>query len=184
MRLVFGLAVLPVLTSFALATGCGSAPPPAPEPPKVEATKAPVAEEPADPAKPTLDPDVVEKCLATANAKRAKFSGEPAKVTLKHVLIKYKGAKNPVESVTRSREEACVRAMEARDKVVGGADFDAVVKEYSDEPGAETRNGSIGSVERASLQKPFADAAFELGVNQMSDIVETESGFHLIFRTE
>ena len=58
------------------------------------------------------------------------------------------------------------------------------MKEYSEEPGAATREGSIGSVERNDLQKPFADAAFELGVNQLSDVVETESGFHVILRSE
>lgn len=170
------------LTVSLLAACGGAPPPPAAETPKPAAPLAPAA--PAAEEAPGLDPAAVELCLANANAKRAKFSGEPAKVTLKHVLVKHKDAKNPVATVTRSREEACLRAVEARDKAVKGAEFDALVAEYSDEPGAATRAGSIGSVERAQLEKPFADAAFELGLNQMSDVVETPSGFHLIFRTE
>lgn len=163
--------------------GCGGAP--APVKPVEKAPEKAAEPTPAADAKPKgPDPEKVAQCFATANAKRAKFSGEPPKITVKHILIKYAGAKNPVESVTRTREEACMRALEARDKIVAGAEFDDVVKEYSDEPGAATRNGSIGSVERAQLAKSFADAAFELSLNQMSDVVESESGFHLIVRTE
>ena len=102
---------------------------------------APVAD--AKPKGP--DPEKVALCLATANTKRAKFSGEPPQVTVKHILVKYSGAKNADAAITRTREEACLRAIEARDKLVGGADFDDVVKEFSEEPGAASRNGSIGS---------------------------------------
>jgi parvulin-like peptidyl-prolyl isomerase len=114
----------------------------------------------------------------------AKFSGEPPKITVKHVLVKYKGSKRADDKIARSRGEACLRAIEARDKVRNGDDWDAVVKDYSDEAGAATRGGSIGAVERKDVAKPFADAAFELKPNQMSDVVETEFGFHVILRTE
>lgn len=177
------MASVAALVAASVFLGCGGAPPPAK--PVEKASEKPAEVAPVADAKPKgPDPEKVALCLATANAKRAKFSGEPPKITVKHILIKYAGAKNPVESVTRTREEACMRAVEARDKIVAGTDFDDVVKEFSDEPGAATRNGSIGSVERKDLAKPFADAAFELSLNQMSDIVETESGFHLIMRTE
>jgi hypothetical protein len=177
------LASAAVFFAASVFAGCGGAPPPvkpvekAPEKP---AEAAPVAD--AKPQGP--DAEKVAACIATANAKRAKFSGEPLKVTVKHILVKYSGAKNADAAIARSREEACLRALEARDKLAGGGEFDDIVKEYSDEPGAASRNGSIGSVERKDLAKPFADAAFELSMNQMSDIVETEFGFHLILRTE
>ena len=103
---------------------------------------------------------------------------------MRHVLVKHKAAKNAPETVTRSREEACLRALEARDKMLAGADFDAIVTEYSDEKGAADRRGSLGSVERAEVAPPFADAAFELSIGQMSDVVETDFGFHLILRSE
>jgi hypothetical protein len=172
-----------LLLLSALGAGCGSAPPPAPAAP---AAPAPAAEAPAPaeaaPAGP--DAEAVERCLATANASRARFSGEPAKITVKHVLVKHKASKNADAAITRSRGEACLRAIEARDKMRDGAEWGEVVKQLSDEPGAATRDGSIGEVERKDLAKPFADAAFELSVNQLSDVVETESGFHVIFRSK
>jgi peptidyl-prolyl cis-trans isomerase NIMA-interacting 1 len=167
-----------LLAALGLAGCGGSTPPPAPPPAE---TAAPQAE--AAPA-PKADTAAAEQCLASANAKRARFSGEAAKVGVRHILVKHKGAKNPVAGVSRTREEACLRAVAARDKLRSGTEWDAVVKEYSDDPGAATRSGTLGSVERKDLQKPFADAAFELTVNMLSDVVETESGFHLIFRFE
>ncbi len=125
-----------------------------------------------------------EKCLATAGAVRERKPNEPAKVGVRHVLVKYKGAKNAAEAITRSREDACLRAMEARDKMLAGADFDAIVKEYSDEAGAADRRGVIGTLERREMAPPFADAAMELSIGQMSDVVETDFGFHLILRNE
>lgn len=123
-------------------------------------------------------------CIDVANAPHEKRAGEPDAIVVSHVLVKHVSSKNPPEGVTRSRGEACLRAMEARDKLRGGAEFDAVVKEYSDEPGAATLAGSLGQVKRDALLPPFADAAFELDRAQLSDIVETEFGFHVILRTE
>lgn len=123
------------------------------------------------------------RCLAVAAAKRPKKPGEPAKVTVKHVLVKYAGAKKAAETVTRSRVEACERAEEARAKLEKGAAFAEVVAEFSEEPGAATREGSIGEIERSQVVPPFADAAFELGPNEVSHVVETDFGFHVILRT-
>ena len=63
-----------------------------------------------------------------------------------------------------------------------GADFDAVVKEYSDEAGAVLRGGSLGAVERKDVVPPFADAAFELASGEFSDVVESAFGFHVVSR--
>jgi len=123
-------------------------------------------------------------CLRVAEAKRERRADEPARVSLKHVLVQHAFSKKGRDSIKRSREEACLRAAEARDKLRAGADFADVAREYSDEPGAASRGGSIGAVERSDLVPAFADAAFELDVRQLSDVVETEFGFHVILRTE
>ena len=172
----------PALVLASTLAACGNPPPPA-APPAPSAEAAVPSAAPIASAAPAAGAGA-EQCLAAASAKRAKFSGEPAKVGVKHVLVKYKGSKNADAGITRTRPEACLRAIQARDKIRDGADFGAVVKEFSDETGAATREGSLGSVERKDLAKPFADAAFELSINQLSDVVETEFGFHVIFRTE
>jgi hypothetical protein len=142
----------------------------------------------AEPAAPTAPATGGEPrgaaCIDVANAAHERKPSEPDSITVSHVLVKHTGSKNPPEGVTRSREDACLRAMEARDKLRGGADFEAVVKDYSDEPGAATRAGTLGAIKRSDVLPPFADAAFELDRAQLSDIVETEFGFHVILRTE
>lgn len=136
-------------------------------------------------ARPSSDAETpAQKCLAIAGAVRDRKPNEPAKVGVRHVLVRYQGAKNAPESITRSREDACLRAMEARDKMLGGADFDEIVKAYSEEAGAAERRGVLGVLERREMAPPFADAAMELSIGQMSDVVETEFGFHLILRNE
>ena len=163
--------------------GCSGATPPVVALPASEAEKGGNETDKAFEA-PIVDPAAAEQCLALAGAKRARATDEPDKVTVKHVLVKYKGAKNAADQIQRPREAACLRALEARDKIREGADFAEIVKQYSDEPGAATREGSVGAVSRSDVAKPFADAAFELKPNQLSDVVETEFGFHVIFRTQ
>ncbi len=124
------------------------------------------------------------KCLALANAARTKKPGEPDTIKVSHVLVKHVESKSAPAGLARTRGGACLRAIEVRDKLIGGADFDAVVAEYSDESGAASRSGSIGEIHRADVVPAFADAAFELERGQLSDVIETEFGFHLILRTE
>lgn len=125
-----------------------------------------------------------ERCLAIADAKRDRRTDEPARIVAKHVLVRYAGAKNAPPSITRTREEACLRAMEARKKLEQGASFGEVVSAYSDESGAATRDGAVGSITRGDVAPSFADAAFELHAGEVSHVVESPFGFHLVLRAE
>ncbi|MFO0612743.1 MAG: peptidylprolyl isomerase [Polyangiaceae bacterium] len=123
-----------------------------------------------------------EACFARANAKHERKPNEPASIHVRHVLVKHRDSASP-GGATRSRGEACLRAEEALDKLTHGAKLDEVVGTYSDSKGANG-DGDLGSVTRDGLEAPFADAAFELESGQLSNVVETRHGFHVIVRTE
>jgi hypothetical protein len=167
------LAVVVVTLSAALAaSACGGESAPVAKSPGASATSA------------GASGDAVERCLAIAGAKRERKPNEPSKVSAKHVLVKYAGAKKAPPTVTRTREQACLRAEEARAKLEQGMPFAEVVATYSEEPGATTREGSLGAIERSHVVPAFGDAAFELSAGEVSHVVETDFGFHIIMRTE
>jgi hypothetical protein len=110
-----------------------------------------------------------------------------AEIEATHLLIMHKGSARKPDSVTRSKEEARARAAEALKRIRDGEDFNKIVAEYTDEasgkmPGRQP--GQLGSFTRKMMVKPFADAAFALKVGQVSDIVETQFGYHVIKRTK
>jgi hypothetical protein len=141
----------------------------------------------ASPASPDSKPDgdgAAAHCLAVAGAARERKPSEPYRITVKHILVRYAGAKRAPETVTRTRVQACLRAEEALTKLKAGMPFADAVSTYSDESGAGGREGSLGSIQRSDVAPPFADAAFELQAGEASDVVETPFGFHVILRVE
>jgi len=103
----------------------------------------------------------------------------PEREDLAHILVKHAGVRD-AGGVYRTREEACLRAMEARQKLLGGASWDDIFKEYSDSKGAT--QGVLYDVTQGSLEPAFAGAAFSLAVDELSYVVETKRGFHIIWR--
>ena len=100
-------------------------------------------------------------------------------------MIAYKGADKAPKTVTRSKADAQKRAEEVAAKAKApGADFSALVTEYSDDPAAKERQGSLGKFKRESKAKAFSDAAFQLKVDETSGAVETPFGFHVIKRNQ
>jgi hypothetical protein len=124
------------------------------------------------------------RCLAIARGTRERRRDEPEKIVVKHVLVHFAGAKKARPENKRTRGDACLRALEARAQLQGGDSFGDVVASYSDEPGAAAREGLVGTIKRSEVVPAFADAAFELRPGEVSHVVETESGFHVILRTE
>lgn len=99
----------------------------------------------------------------------------------RHVLVRYKGAKNAGKDVKRSIDDARARAIEVQQKLSQGGDFADVVKKYSEDASKE-RGGDLGSPGRGLLAPAFEDALFKLKVGELSTVVETEFGFHVIQR--
>lgn len=149
-----------------VAAGCGSA---APAAPARTATAAATDDSPG------------ARCLAQADAPRHPKKDAPESIEVAHILVRDKDSDHADASVTRTRAQACLRALDALHALQGGADWDATVEKYSDAPGAT--HGGLGDVKQGDLDPAFADAAFALDVNELSYVVETKAGFHVIVRT-
>lgn len=121
---------------------------------------------------------------ADAPVTEAPAATAPDQISAQHLLVQYKGSMRAAPSVERTKEEAKARAEEALKKAKGGGNFDALVGEYSDEPGAAQRKGQLGKFSRQMMVKEFSDAAFKLKVGEISGLVETGFGYHVIKRTE
>lgn len=111
-------------------------------------------------------------------------STPPESIAAQHVLVAWKGAKNAPPSVTRSKADAKKRADEVFAKAKGGADFTALVTEYTDDEGTKGRQGNLGKFTKAKMTPAFADAAFSLKVDEISAPVETAFGYHVIKRNQ
>jgi len=98
----------------------------------------------------------------------------PEQVQASHILIKVD--QNADEATRKAAKAKCEDLLK---KVKAGGDFAALAKENSDCPSKE-KGGDLGMFEKGKMVKPFEDAAFAMKVGDVSDIVETQFGYHII----
>jgi peptidyl-prolyl cis-trans isomerase SurA len=72
------------------------------------------------------------------------------------------------------------RLLEIRERIVNGEKFTSLARLYSEDPGSATRGGELGMANKTVYWPAFSDAATALKVDQVSPIVETPDGFHII----
>ena len=97
----------------------------------------------------------------------------PEEMEIAHILIKPK----PGE---KAREAARAEAQIILDSVKAGADFADLARRHSQDPGTAAQGGDLGLVRRGQFVKEFETAVFALEDGQVSGLVETEFGFHII----
>jgi peptidyl-prolyl cis-trans isomerase C len=106
------------------------------------------------------------------------FFKQPEQVRASHILIKV----DPKANETR-KTEARKEIEKIQEKLRQGEDFAALAKEFSQGP-TSVRGGDLNYFRRGQMAKPFEDVAFGLKPGEVSDIVETKFGYHLIKVTD
>lgn len=101
------------------------------------------------------------------------------KIRVSHILISYS---NPDGTVDTAATYATMDSVLAELKA--GKDFGEVAKRFSDDTGTKDKGGDLGFFERRMMVPEFDEAAFNLGVGQVSDVVKTSFGLHVIKLTE
>ena len=95
----------------------------------------------------------------------------PEQIRASHILLK-----------TEGKDEAAVRkiAESVLAKVKGGGNFAALAKQYSEDDVSKVKGGDLDFFGKGAMAKEFEDAAWALDVNQTSDLVKSQFGFHII----
>lgn len=162
LRVALALAGLAVLAA-ALMSGKASAP-------ASQATSAP----PAPPAPATAS--------ATAAASSARVV-PLTRVGAAHVLVAYSGAERAGPNVMRTKDEARGLAETVAIRLhAHPEEWNDVVDKNSDDATTKPSHGDIGNFERYAMPEAFSSIAFALNVGEISGVVETPLGFHVIRR--
>jgi len=99
---------------------------------------------------------------------------KPEDVEASHILVRFSPTE-PAEKKTAARK----KIDEALTRIKAGEDFAAMAKTYSEDNSASA-GGTLGAITRGQTVPAFDEAVFKLGVGQVSEVVETQFGFHII----
>ena len=127
-----------------------------------------------------IDQKVANKIVVTDEETKAYYDGnpqlfkQPEQVKASHILIKVEPtADDATKAAARKKIE------DIRKKLTDGGDFAELAKEYSEGPSAP-KGGDLGYFRRGQMVKAFDDTAFSMKINEVSGLVETRFGYHLI----
>ncbi|MCP4629943.1 MAG: peptidylprolyl isomerase [bacterium] len=127
-----------------------------------------------------IEQQVTSKIVITDVETKAYYDGnpqmfkQPEQVKASHILIKVDPGATEVQKAEARKK---IDAVQQKIKDVG--DFAELAKEYSEGP-SNTRGGDLGFFRRGQMVKPFDDTVFDMKTNEISDIVETRFGYHII----
>lgn len=101
--------------------------------------------------------------------------GPGVEVSARHILLRA-----PAEATPAQRDSVRQLAASLQQRAAGGEDFAALAAEYSQDPGSAARGGDLGFFGRGRMVAPFEEAAFALETGEVSDVVESPFGYHII----
>ncbi|MDZ7842822.1 MAG: SurA N-terminal domain-containing protein [Gammaproteobacteria bacterium] len=108
-----------------------------------------------------------------------RFTTDPVRHA-SHILIETRS-----DAGEEERREALEEARDLLAQIRDGADFAALAREHSDDPGSASKGGDLGRIQPGSMVEPFEEALFELdSEGAVTDPVRTRFGYHLIKLTE
>jgi len=109
----------------------------------------------------------------------AKFQGDEQR-RASHILIGFGVSATPEQkAAAKAKAEEILATLKKNPKR-----FEELAIKESQDPGSAVKGGDLGSFARGAMVKPFEDAAFGMKVNQISNLVESEFGYHIIKVTE
>jgi peptidyl-prolyl cis-trans isomerase D len=127
-----------------------------------------------DPKDFTSEVDLPERAIENYYEYHRDTFVEPKEVQARHILFKVPSSAEE-QDVEQARKKAEAVLKEARD----GTDFSALAKKYSEGP-TGPKGGDLGYFKEGDMEKPFEDSAFNLETGEISDLVRTSRGFHII----
>lgn len=130
-------------------------------------------------AKDSVYPEVVKTRFGFHIIKVTDIKPRVPKIKASHILISYM---NPAGVADTAAAELTMDSVLAELKA--GKDFADVAKRFSDDTGTKDKGGDLGFFERRMMVQEFDEAAFNLEVGQVSDVVRTNFGLHVIKVTE
>ncbi len=98
---------------------------------------------------------------------------------VRHLLLTYEGAWR--STTRRTKDNAQTQAHSYKALLDEGVDFGYLAAQYSEDP-QKKDGGLIGVVEKGQMVAEFESALFDLDINEISDVVETGFGFHILQR--
>jgi parvulin-like peptidyl-prolyl isomerase len=115
---------------------------------------------------------------AAYEARKTEFDQAKAR----HILIRFQGSRVPLRKDQKelTEAEALAKATALRERILKGEDFAAIAKTDSDDTGSGAAGGDLGEVIRGRTIPEFENAIFTLPLNQVSEPLKTQFGYHLI----
>jgi peptidyl-prolyl cis-trans isomerase C len=104
---------------------------------------------------------------------------QPARVRVSHIMIRV-----APDADQSQKDEATQKLEQALKRLKAGEDFAAVAKEVSEDTKTKDNGGDLGYISKGLVQKSFDDAAFSLEKDQISGIVHTSAGYHILKVTD